>query len=369
MRRQGLLLGLMALALLSVPLVGCTQNTVAPAEARDLPPEFDWLEGLAIKDDGTPLRVHYLANFMFADWPVVNANLVKSLVERGGGECTIHDSNMDLQVELSTVESLVDRGEVDVFISHASDSKGIIPATDIAVKAGIPWFAVDIINESPKITGYIGVRGQEALGRPAAEAMLEHFNGQPFEVLMMVGRPGMSITEGREAGIFEVLEGHDEVTVYKSSPTNIEIEKYMNETVNGLQAHPDLDAIIYYQSGMEGVFQGLAQMDRLIPRGQAGHIAVFGVDGTPSELEEMRQGYLDGCTEHHAGLVAELAVKVMLDNVILGNDTPDEVTFLPKAITPANMDDPANFGNLPRENWDDYPPMDPNQEWYPNPHR
>lgn len=369
MRRRGLLVALAVVMLLSVSLTGCAQETAAPATVRDLPPEFEWLEGLAVKDDGTPLRVHYLANFMFADWPVVNANLLKSLIERGGGECTIHDSNMDLAVELATVESLVAQGNVDVIVSHCSDTQGIIPATKIALEAGIPWFAVDMLNEHPDITGYVGVRGQDALGRPAAEAMLEYFDGEPFEVLMMVGRLGMGISEGREEGIYQALEGHDEVTLYKTSPTNVEIEKNMNETVNGLQAHPDLDAILYYMSGMEGVFRGLEQMDRLIPRGQPGHIAVFGVDGTPSELDAMRDGFLDGATEHHGGLVAELAVKLLLANVILGEDTPHEVTFLPGVVTPANVDDPANFGNLPRSGWDDWPLLDPDEEWFPNPQR
>ena len=368
MRRQGFFLVVAMVMVLCVAVTGC-QQAAEPATVRDLPPEFDWLEGLAVKDDGTPLRVAMMGNFMFVDWPVVNHKLTESLINRGGGQCTIHDSNMDQSVELSTVESLVAQGDVDVFISHCSDSEGIIQATNIAVDAGIPWFAVDTINNSPDITGYIGVRGQEALGAPAAEAMLEHFDGKPFTCLLMVGKPGFGVSEGRERGVMEVLEGHDEITLYKSSPTNVEVEKYMNETVNGLQAHPDIDAIIYYMAGMEGIFRGLEQMDRLIPRGEPGHIAVFGVDGTPPELEAMRDGYLDGVTEHHAGLVAELAVKVALTNVILGEDTPDEVTFLPKKITPANMDDPANFGNLPRENWDDYPLMDPDEEWFPTPHR
>jgi len=367
-RRQGFFLVVAMVMVLCVAVTGC-QQAAEPATVRDLPPEFDWLEGLAVKDDGTPLRVAMMANFMFADWPVVNHNLTKSLIDRGGGQCTIHDSVMDQAVELSTVESLVAQGEVDVFISHCSDSEGIIQATNIAVDAGIPWFAVDVINNSPDITGYIGVRGQDALGRPAAEAMLEYFDGEPFEVLLMVGKPGMGISEGRQAGVMDALEGHPEVTLYESSPTMLEIEKYMNETVNGLQAHPDLDAIIYYMSGSEGIFRGLEQMGRLVPRDQEGHIAVFGVDATPSELDMIRQGYLDASVEHHAGLVAELAVKVVLTNVILGDDIPDEVTFLPDVVTPANVDDPAVFGNLPRENWDDYPLMDPDEKWFPTPHR
>ena len=370
MKRLGMLLMLAATILMLVPMAGCApQQTAAPAVVRDLPSDFDWLEGLAVKADGTPLRVHYLANFMFADWPVVNASLAKSLIERGGGTCVIHDSNMDVSAELATVESLVSRGEVDAFISHCSDSQGVVTATEIALKAGIPWFAVDMVNNDPDITGYVGVTSQEALGRPAAEAMVEHFGGKPFKALMIVGRPGMGASEGREAGIMEVLAQHPEVTLYKTSPTNIEIEKTMDETINGLQAHPDLDAIIYYMSGMEGVFRGLEQMNRLIPRGQPGHVAVFGVDGTPSELEAMHNGFLDGVTEHHGGLVAELAVKLLLANVILGEDTPHDVTFLPKKVTPDNMNDPANFGNLPRYDWDDWPLLDPMQEWFSNPHR
>jgi ribose transport system substrate-binding protein len=369
MRRQGLLVVLAVVMLLSVSIVGCAKQTAAPAVIRDLPPEFDWLEGLAIKDDGTPLRVHYLANFMFADWPVVNANLTKSLIERGGGTCQIHDSNMDTAVELATVESLVSRGEVDVIISHASDTQGIVTATNVALDAGIPWFAVDIINNEPKITGYVGVRGQQELGRPAAEAMLEHFGGKPFVCLLMVGKLGLGLAEARQQGVESALASHPEVTVYYSSPTNVDIERYYEETINGLQAHPDIDAIIYYQSGMEGIFRGLEQMGRLIPRGQPGHIAVFGVDGSPSELEAMRDGYLDGVTEHHGGLVGELAVKLVLANVILKQDTPHEVTFLPEKITPETVDNPANFGNLPRYDWDDWPLLDPEQKWFPNPHR
>ena len=110
-------------------------------------------------------------------------------------------------------------------------------------------------------------------------------------------------------------------------------------------------------------------MDRLVPAGEPGHIAVFGVDATPIELDYVRDGYLDAVTEHHAGLVAELAVKVMLTKVILGEDIPKEVTFLPKLITIENVDDPANFGNLPRENWDEWPVMDPDDEWFATPHR
>ena len=367
MRRRVLLVAVAAVMLLSVALTGCAQKA-EQATIRDLPAEFDWLEGLAVKDDGTPLRVHYLANYMFADWPVVNANLTKSLIERGGGECTIHDSNMDVAVELSTVESLISQGEVDVFISHTSDSQGVMVATEMAVDAGIPWFAVDMINNSPNISGYIGVDGQESLGGPAAEAMLEFFDGAPIELLIMVGKPGAGISEGRERGILAAIEGHDEITVHYTSPTMADIQLNMNATVDGLQAHPGINAIIYYQSGMDGIFRGLEQMDRLIPRGEPGHISVYGVDGTPSELEEMRNGFLDGVTEHHGGLVAELAVKAVLAEVILGQDV-ENVVFMAKKVTPATVDDPSNFGNLPRDNWDDYPQFDPDGEWFAVPHR
>jgi len=366
LNRKILVVGSSIVLALCIMLLGCEAKEPAPPPTA---PTGSFLEGMCIKDNGEPLDVHYLANFLFVDWPVVNSQLAKSLIERAGGRCTIHDSNMDQPTELATVQDLVSAGKVDVFISHCSDIHGIIPATEHAVDAGVDWYAVDMLNGSPKITGYIGVRGQPSLGRPAAEAMVEYFDGQPFTVLEIWGSLGMGICEGRHEGIMDAMAGHDEITMLETGETGFEIEKVMNEVVDAFQAHPDIDAIIYQSAGMEGIWRALEQIDRLVPAGKSGHIAVFGVDATPIELDYVRDGYLDAVTEHHAGLVAELAVKVMIAHSVLGEETPKEVTFLPKLVTKENVDDPANFGNLPRENWDEWPVMDPDDGWFPTPHR
>jgi len=269
-----------------ITLLGCASEAPAPAA-----PTGSFLEGMAIKDDGEPLDVHYLANFLFVDWPVVNSELAKSLIERAGGRCTIHDSNMDIPTELATVEDLVAAGKADAIISHCADIQGVIPGTETAVDAGISWFAVDMLNGSPKITGYIGVRGQPSLGRPSSEAMVDYFDGQPFTFLEIWGQLGMGICEGRHEGIMDAIAGHDEITQFETGETGFEIQKVMDEVIDAFEAHPDIDAIIYQSAGMEGIWRALEQMDRLVPAGEPGHIAIFGVDATPIELDFVRDGY------------------------------------------------------------------------------
>jgi ABC-type sugar transport system substrate-binding protein len=269
-------------------------------------------------------------------------------------------SDFDVTKEATDIRNLITQ-DVDGLIINPSDSSAVVPSLAEAEKAGIPVVTFDALPDSGKV--YISVRADNiAMGAMACES-LAALVGEQGKVVEIQG--DLAQTGGRERA-----KGFEDCM--SDRYPNIEVLKVpaywkAEEAASGLDAimtaNPDLAGIYIHTGGgyLAPVKQILQKNNRWIPSGQDGHIPFVSIDGEPSELEAIREGYLDSTVSQPANLYGEHAVKYMKMAIAGDTVTPGptdhnseiieqpngilEDVLPPTAVTKANVDDPELWGN------------------------
>jgi len=96
---------------------------------------------------------------------------------------------------------------------------------------------------------------------------------------------------------------------------------------------------------IRGVVSALRQTGKLIPPGDANHITVVGLDGTPLALQRIREGTQDATVEQSPIAMGSFIFD-QIQNHFEGKPVEPKGETKPKLITKANVDDPANWGNF-----------------------
>jgi ABC-type sugar transport system substrate-binding protein len=97
--------------------------------------------------------------------------------------------------------------------------------------------------------------------------------------------------------------------------------------------------------------------NKLIPAGQKGHIVVLSIDGDPTGLKGIRDGFIDADAENNPVLFAAVAVNMAIAKVH-GLDIPSEIVLSPAVITKATVSAPERWGLLPSGQFEKWPVLD-----------
>jgi ribose transport system substrate-binding protein len=110
-----------------------------------------------------------------------------------------------------------------------------------------------------------------------------------------------------------------------------------NDAISGLFSHND--------EMIRGILSGLVQINRAAAVGEAGHVPVVGVDGTPLALERIRNGEQDASINQDPFVMGALALSTLV-RIIAGESVPKMQVTEPTLITIENVDDPELWGNV-----------------------
>jgi ribose transport system substrate-binding protein len=312
------------------------------------------LEGMAVKADGKPLRVGIMANETASEWMTVFTGFSKSLIERAGGKVIIFNADLNTAKEIAGMEDMIN-SKVDAIVLHPTNSRAIVSGVEKANKAGTLCFTADIPVYGGEITTHVGL-SQEKMGELAGGYLVEQFKDKPAKILEIWGHLGVGLAEPRDAGFRKAIKGRDNIKIVAEHVCDWRNELSMNATMDALQSHPDINAVYVHSDCMlEGVVQALAQLNRLVPKGDPKHIFIVSIDGTPETLKKVRAGTTDAVIEHNSALHADIMTKVLITKLILGKDVPKKVELPIAVITQANVDNPQNWGNLPSGQFDKWP--------------
>lgn len=225
LKRIVLLTSCLLIMALIFGLVGCAP----PEEKEATPPETgeevkeraetveedDFpLAGMAIKKDGTPLHVGYMANEVASEWMTVNTGFTRSLIERAGGKFTLFNADGDAAKEIDGLEDMIEL-KPDAIILHPVSSYTTVPGVERATKEGIRCYSVDIRVLSDDIVTHVGL-SQERMGEMAAEALVNHFGDQKVNILEIQGMLGMELAEPRNRGFKRIVDQHDNMEIVAS---------------------------------------------------------------------------------------------------------------------------------------------------------
>ena len=236
----------------------------------------------------------------------------------------------------------------DAIMIAPNDVQAMIAPIQAAVDAGIPVFCVDTtINSDIQLVDIAtdNVEGGRLAARGLAEAI-----GEQGKVFVVNVKPGISTTDGREAGFVEEIANYPNIEYVGREYCNDDQNIAAQVTAARLQSDPDLAGI--FGTNLFAA-QGAAQAVR--EQGKQGVVKIVGFDAGPTQVEQLRSGVVDLLIAQHPGEIGEIAVQVIVDYLNTGQPPePKELVTGATIVTRDNIDDPEVARYLYLADCDDY---------------
>lgn len=175
-------------------------------------------------------------------------------------ELVLTDGLNSVQKQIADVESLIAR-KVDVIVLLPMDGAALTPVARKVKEAGIPLVNLDRKLSEPVYTTYIG-GDNYGIGRAAGEYIAKRLNGRGI-VVEIQGLPGISVTEDRSRGFYDVIKQYPGIRVVASQNADFLPDRGLRVMENILQAQPRIDAVYTHDDDMAmGVIQAIRNARR-----------------------------------------------------------------------------------------------------------
>lgn len=306
--------------------------------------------------DGKPVKVAYLASEVSTPWMVANVGFLENLIEKCGGDFVAYNADNDANVQAQQAQDIMAL-EPDVILLKPVDSAAIVPSVVNLNKEGIPVICIDTdADEGCEVLTLI-TSDQEKIGAVDAIYLSETY--EQTIVASMMGPLETLIAQQRQDGFEKAAAEAGNVTVLQDAKFDCtwDSNNAYSNTLDALQRNPDINAVWVMGDGMlGGVVAALKEANRYVPYGEEGHVAVVGVDATSDCLNLIREGAIDGSSEHNAAIHSDVAVRVIID-YLHGYEVPAEILFTPAFVGNDNVDDPNNWGGMDLTAIDSWEPL------------
>ena len=312
------------------------------------------LAGLAVKADGTPYLLGMISNEMRSGWVSSFIGYTESLWEHAGGKFKFFVSEYDMNVELSQMNDLQELNPAAILL-HASDSHAIAPGVAKAREAGFPVFALDVGVIGTAVDGFVHIN-QLDLGKKDAAYVAKTFSASnPAVILELTGGLEQDIAIQRRDGFDNNLKNVPYAKIVQTIDTKWSSDNALKAVMDALERNPNINCIYGHSDFfVQGILQGLKLKNKLIPAGQKGHIVLCSIDGDPTGLKGVRDGYIDCIAEHSPILHAAILFNMIVAK-LHGYPFPAEVVIDPPLVTKDNVGSQERWGNLPIGKFDQWP--------------
>ena len=163
--------------------------------------------------------------------------------------------------QISQIETLLARGDVDGMVVLAHESGPLTPVAKRVAERGVYLVNVDRGFTDPVADVYLA-GDNAAFGRKSAEFVAQEMNGSG-RLVILTGVPSTVDTERVEAAM-EVFEKYPDIEVLDRQPGDWNRDKAMNAMQAMLAKHPAIDAVWAQDDDMaEGVEQAAREARRL----------------------------------------------------------------------------------------------------------
>lgn len=235
----------------------------------------------------------------------------------------------NLEEQMRIVEDCVQK-KMDAIVLVPVDSNGIVPAIEVANRAGIPVVTANTRSFGGNVVSFVGVENYDAAYRVGKFA-LQKLGGKG-KAIILEGVPGAQTAIDRKAGFDAVLKEFPDVRVLTSQPAKFQRAEGMLVTENLLQRYPDVDLILAANDEM-----ALGAIEAIDAAGKLGKIMVAGFDGNKDAMQSIAQGRLAVTFYQDPQAQAGMAVEAAID-FIKGKRVPERIVVPGELVDKGNVD-------------------------------
>ncbi|MBW3624719.1 MAG: ABC transporter substrate-binding protein [Armatimonadetes bacterium] len=190
----------------------------------------------------------------------------------------------DISEQVNLVLNQVN-SNVDGIVLAATDSEGLVTPVKTAMAKGVPVVTIDSGLSQPVSHAYIATDNVDA-GRRAADVLAKELGGKG-KVGVMPFLKGAASSDEREKGFMEGIKKYPNIQVVSTLYNESDPAKALDQTINMLTAHPDLDGI--FAANEPG---GVGAANALRQRGLAGKVKLVAFDTSEEELRALNEGVI-----------------------------------------------------------------------------
>ena len=246
-KQMKMIVGSIMVGALLMPTMSITAWANAETEVTVDNFESEILPNLAIKEDGTPLKVAITVAELDSEYVIAVQKYAQYLLETAGAEVTVSSADGDVENQCNQIYDFIEKG-VDVVLIQAADSNAVAPAVKACNEAGVTAIAVGRAINGDCTVDYSALIDDVAMGKLAAEYVADNA-GEGATVTTMQGTLGTASADDRTTGFAEGVEeyGLDDI---RDNPCDWSSESSMAAMNDILTTNEDIDAVFLHSDCM-----------------------------------------------------------------------------------------------------------------------
>jgi ABC-type sugar transport system substrate-binding protein len=314
----------------------------------------------ALAQDAKPFTLGYSAGYLTDPFQAIEVNLTLEAAKKAGLKTLpVANANGDAGRQVTDFHNLIASG-AQALLAMPTDSAALAPAVAFAASRKVPVVTIDNGAAGGKV--YMIVRANNVqMGKEACEAVGKALGGKGT-VLSLMGDQATSAGRERTSGFDDCMKAQFPDIKVNQQPTYWKTDKAVAAAQTVVSSTPELGAI-YMQSDsvmLAGVLNVLKGAGRSTKVGEAKHIFLITIDGTPGALEQVRDGTVDAVISQPVDLYVKYGLyyiqAAMAGKTFAKGPTDHDseiadyegspMDLLPaRVVTSANAADPGLWGN------------------------
>jgi len=255
---------------------------------------------------------------------VIEEEAVKRAVQSRDWAFQATNANFDNTRQLEQWQSLM-LSKPSAMVSDPIDSQAIVSAIRRYNQQKIPVAIIDTPADGGKVAitvSFDNHQGGVMAAREIIDRLTKKYGSPKGKVLNCYGSLASVAWRQRKEGMDEEFAKYPEIT-YISRPTEGQLDQMLSVTLSTLSEHPGLDAVhAPSDSPARGIATALQQKGLWKKVGEEGHVIFVTIDGEPVAVQGIQDGYIDACVSQDPIAYGEIAVEMLADYSLKGEDVP-----------------------------------------------